>query len=164
MGREKRMVFKVGKGDSAEMLRTAGEEVKVDRKAEKDSPAKGGVDTRKELDNIFEGIPVDEKITAWIPTLKGNFAGIKEAEAALRKVRAATEQDIYMGGWSELSKKVANNEIDCNKFTELVNRLLKERGIMLKNIPGEIDCFNDPRHHIAIYKFPKINMIGAERA
>ena len=92
--------------------------------------------------------------------LQGNFVGIKKAEAALHKVLAATEQDISTGGTIELSKRAASEEIDCVEYTKLVNRLLK-KGAILKNIPNEINC-NNTDHHIAVYKFPEMNMIGAK--
>ena len=154
-GREERIVFKVGKGDSMEILQTADERVEADKEAEKD------FHTREEVGNTFEGIPIDKKIAAWIPALKGNLHGIKEAEAVLYEVHEATKQDICRGGVPELSKRAASGELNCGEFAELVNQLLQKGGTTLKDVPDEI---GDSNHHIAIFKFPKANMIGAKWA
>ncbi|MFH1545956.1 MAG: hypothetical protein ABIE14_01090 [Patescibacteria group bacterium] len=152
-GREERMVFEVEKKDgSTETLQVADEGARENSHTREE---------RKEIGDTFGGIPIRE-ITLLIPALRGNFVLIKKAEAALHEVRAATEQDICTGGVQELSKKAANEEIDCNKYTGLVNQLLREGAAKLGDVPGKIDCSNGANHHITVYKFPEINMIGAE--
>ncbi|MCK5472381.1 hypothetical protein KAI54_04305 [Candidatus Gracilibacteria bacterium] len=117
--------------------------------------------TREKIDDVFEGIPI-EKIIVMIPTLRGNFIAIKKVEEVLHEVREATERDICTGGLKKIAEKAANNEIDCVKYTGLVNQLLRKGTAVLGDIPDGIDYSNDPNHHIAVYKFPEANLIGAK--